>query len=240
MRAAVFATLLGLLPALAFGQPPDRAGLYQMAFQAPGVGPMRYALSLPRGFRPGQQHAFVLVLHPGGERFPYYGGAFLEQIVRPALGGLDAIMIAPDCPTSAWTDAAAERAVLALVRATLGQYDIDRRRVLVTGFSLGGRGTWFFAAHHGDLFTAAIPMAGSLGDDRAGDVADIPIYVIHSRDDEVVPFANSERAVEALRALGRAVEFEPLSGMTHFQMDRYVDALRRGGEWIGEQWKVRK
>lgn len=232
---AAVAAFLAATPAPA-PQSPSSPGLYRMAFQMPDGGTMRYALSIPRPYDARRPRPLVLVLHPGGERFPYYGGAFLEQIVAPALADLDAILIAPDCPANAWTDAVAERAVLALVRATLGGYEIDRRRILVTGFSLGGRGTWFLAARHADLFTAAIPIAGSTGDQQPEDLADIPTYIIHSRNDEVVPFAGSERVATALRELGRPVEFEPLSGPTHFQMGAYVDALRRAGRWVMARW----
>jgi predicted peptidase len=232
----VVIALLTFLGALLPGQQPSAPGLYQMAFQAPNIGVMRYAVSIPRGYTPRTKRPLVLALHPGGERFPYYGGAFLEQVVAPAVAGLGAILIAPDCPTNAWTDPAAERAVMALLRDVLANYDIDRRRILVTGFSLGGRGAWYLASRHSDIFTAAIPIAGSPGDLPLERLADIPTYVIHSRNDEVVPFEGSQLVVDGLRQLGRQVEFEPLSGITHFQMGGYVDALRRAGAWIATEW----
>ena len=73
---------------------------------------------------------------------------------------------------------------MALLQKVLAEYTIDRKRVLVTGFSLGGRGTWFMASHHPDLFTAAIPMAASTGDEPLERLATMPTYIIHSRADE--------------------------------------------------------
>ena len=156
--------------------------------------------------------------------------------MEAALKDLDAIMIAPDCPTRAWSDPASDQAVMALLENVLNEYAIDRRRVLVTGFSLGGRGTWFMASHHSDLFTAAIPMAGSPGDEPLERLATIPTYVIHSRADQVMPFEPSERVTRELEQRGRVVKFEALEGVTHFQMGGYVDALRRGGRWVAEHW----
>jgi predicted peptidase len=49
------------------------------------------------------------------------------------------------------------------------------------------------SARHPDVFTAAIPVAGSSGDEPLDRLGKIPTYVIHSRDDEVVPFAPDER-----------------------------------------------
>ena len=49
------------------------------------------------------------------------------------------------------------------------------------------------ASRHADLFTAAIPMAASPGDLPIDRLATMPTYIIHSRDDEVSPFAPDER-----------------------------------------------
>jgi predicted peptidase len=179
----------------------------------------------------------VLVLHSGGERFEHYGREFMKLLVQPALADLGAIMIAPDCPGDSWTDAGVDTAIVALVQQTLETWDIDRRRVLVTGFSMGGRGTWFMASRHPDLFTAAIPMAASTSGAAVDQLGTMPTYVIHSRDDQIVPFAPAERTAKELAAMGRPVRFDALWGLTHFEMFRYVDALKRGGRWISERWK---
>jgi predicted peptidase len=195
-----------------------------------------YAIALPDGFKAGEARPLVLALHPGGERTRYYGRAYAALVVRPAVSDLHAIIVAPDCPTQAWTDPAADRAVMALLEQVMKEYTVDRRRVLVTGFSMGGRGTWFMASHHADLFTAAIPMAASAGDEPADRLATMPTYIIHSRQDQVVPFAPAERNAQALTKMGRVVHFEPLSGLTHFEMGAYVPALRRAVRWIAERW----
>jgi dipeptidyl aminopeptidase/acylaminoacyl peptidase len=80
-------------------------------------------------------------------------------------------------------------------------------------------------------------MAGSPGDQDLDRLARIPTYVIHSRDDEVVPFEPTEKAVAELKRLQRTIEFEPLEGATHYQMGSYIDSLERGGEWIADRWK---
>jgi len=62
-------------------------------------------------------------------------------------------MVAPDCPNPRLGRIpAAEAAVMALIESVLSEYSIDRRRILVIGFSLGGQGTWFHESRHSDLF----------------------------------------------------------------------------------------
>ena len=128
---------------------------------------------------------------------------------------------------------------MALLENVLDNYAVDRHRILVTGFSLGGRGTWFMASRHPDLFTAAIPMAAAIGDEPLERLATIPTYIIHSRDDAVVPFAPAERIARQLEQMGRPVRFEALRGLGHFEMGGYIDALRQAGRWIVDRWNSR-
>jgi len=230
----VLAAMMGLLQ-----QQPSAPGIHRSTFPVPASAPMPYGISIPRGYNAKDPVPLVLALHPGGERMPYYGAAFVQQIVAPGLETLRAIIVAPDCPTRSWTDAASDQAVMALLEQVMRDYKIDRQRILVVGFSLGGRGTWFMASHHADLFTAAIPMAASTGDEQTDRLATMPTYVIHSRDDEVVPFTPAERNARALEKLGRTIKFEALQDIGHFQMGGYVESLRRAGRWVAEQWKSR-
>jgi predicted peptidase len=227
--------LLPMLVAL-LTQTPD-PGVHELVFDVPGGGEVLYGISIPNGYNPRKPHPLILALHPGGTRMQYYGSAFMQQIMAPGLSSLDAIVIAPDCPTRSWTDPVAEQAVLALIEHMLKSYSIDKRRILVAGFSLGGRGTWFMSSRHADLFTAAIPMAASTGDDPIDQLATIPTYVIHSRADDVVPFAPAERTARQLEKLGRPIKFEALSNVGHFAMGGYVESLRRAGRWIAERWE---
>jgi predicted peptidase len=198
---------------------------------------VRYAVSVPDGYDPAKPAPLVLVLHPGGERVPYYGAEFTRRMVEPALRQLRPIMIAPDCPTAAWSDAGADKTVMTLINDAIGAYAIDRKRVLVVGYSMGGRGTWYMASHHQDVFTAAIPMAASTRDLPIDQLGRQPTYIIHSRADEVVPFAPAERNARDLKKLGRDVQFEAVDDLTHFDMASYVDALRVAGRWVANRWK---
>ena len=208
----------------------------QRTFRAPDGSMMRYGLAVPGDYDASRPRPLVLALHPGGGGgTPFYGDGFMRNIFLPGLGELTPIMIAPDAPGGSWTDSRAEQAVMALMTAVRDEFAIDRRRVLVVGFSLGGGGAWYLSARHPDRFTAAIVMAGRTGEPLA-DLARIPTYVIHSRDDEVVPFGQAEDRARALERMGRPVSFDPLAGVGHFQMGGYLLALRRGGRWVSERW----
>jgi predicted peptidase len=216
---------------------PVAKGLHPLQADVPGVGEVLYAVSVPDGYRPSQPAPLVLVLHPGGQGPRHYGAQFMRMVVEPALRQLHPIMIAPDCPARDWSDAGCEKSVMTLIDGAMRSYQIDRRRVLVVGFSMGGRGTWYMAARHPDLFTAAIPMAASTRGLTIDQLGRQPSYIIHSRADEVVPFDPAEEIARDLKKLGREVHFEPLDDLTHFDMVSYVDALRQAGQWVSRRWK---
>ena len=211
----------------------------RVTFPIPDQDGMRYEIYLPVGVESSEPRPLVLALHPGGGRTPYYGGDFMRRIVMPALRDWNAIIVAPDAPTRAWTSDAAEGAVIGLLEQVQERYPVDPDRILVTGFSLGGRGTWFFATRHPEIFDGAIPIAGAVRDDPLDALGEMPIYVIHSRDDEVVDIASAREAVETLEADDHPVQFEELAGVGHYSMGAYIPSLEGAGQWMRDHWDAR-
>jgi len=179
----------------------------------------------------------VLALHFAGRVTPYFGGEFLASFIRPALDGLGAIIVAPDCTDSDWTRPRSEKDVLELLDRVMKIYAIDRKRTLITGYSMGGSGTWYLAARHQDLFPAALIMAGQPESTTAKVNWKIPLYVIHSRADQIIPFKPAENAVEKLKKRGIDVQFVPLDGVTHYQVSGFFAPLEAAVAWIGKAWQ---
>jgi predicted peptidase len=160
----------------------------------------------------------------------------LEQLAEPGLRRLGAILIAPDCPARDWANPESEKHVMALIEHILENYSIDRERILVTGYSLGGRGTWYMASSHPELFTAAIPMAGWPSDEMVEKIGNMPLCIIHSEDDEVVSMEPTSKAVKALEARGALVELITVRGVTHYQVPIFTKYLEKAARWVEEQW----
>ena len=222
-----------------FAQTQAAPRVTETVFELPGGGEMLYAISLPAGYDGGSDdpRPLILALHPGG-RSPYYGSSFMRQIVDPALRGWGAVIVAPDVPTRSWANEDSEEAVLALLNDVLENHTIDRTRILVTGFSMGGRGTWYLATRHADLFTGAIPIAASRGDDSLDGLGAMPVGLIHSPDDEVVPYGPAEETALLLAERGHPVQMIRLAGASHYMMGNYIAPLRTAGEWMKEQWQA--
>lgn len=227
--------LIMLLVVAAASVSAEEPGYHQRLFRTAEGIDMAYAISVPKGDQ-SVPRPLVLALHPGGERPPYYGSWFARLVVVPAVTDLAAIIVAPDCPTKTWAEPGADRAVMALLEKVIAEQNIDKRRVLVTGFSMGGRGTWYFSSQHPEFFTAAIPMAASTGEMPTETLAKMPTYIVHSRRDERVPFGPAEQNARELEKIGRVVTFEAVAELGHFQMGGYTPSLKRGVSWVVERW----
>src|SRR5262249_7901749 len=143
---------------------------------------------------------------------PYTGKDMIDAF-RSGLSGLGAIIVAPDALGGDWTSSQNEKAAVWLTRSALKSYAIDEKKGVITGFSLGGEGTWFIGSRHQDVFTGAIPVAAPVA---GGDVAwKIPVYVIHSDKDEVVSYNSASSHAEKVRQKGAKLEFKTVNGLDH-------------------------
>jgi predicted peptidase len=195
---------------------------------------LRFTLFIPDDYRGDRPFPLVVALHYGGEVTPFYGRNILEILVQPALAALGAIIVAPDALDRGWNDARDESAVLALMDHLTATLSIDRKRVLCTGYSMGGVGTWYMAGRHPDRFTAAIPIAGRPPE---GDFK-VPVYAIHGRQDQVMPLGPTEAYIARLKTAGATAELVVLDGPTHFQTERFVEPLRAAVPWIQRVWSA--
>jgi dipeptidyl aminopeptidase/acylaminoacyl peptidase len=97
-------------------------------------------------------------------------------------------------------------------------------------------GTWYLAARNQDKFAAAVPMAGLPQPDSADVKWETPLYVIHSRRDEIMSVGQTERVVRQLREKGVAVELVLLQDVTHYETNRFVQPLKAVVPWIKRVW----
>ena len=102
---------------------------------------------------------------------------------------------------------------------------------------MGGAGTWYLAARNPDRFSAAVIMAGWPPQAIEDIEWKIPLVIIHSRQDEIVPLQPTEDVVSTLQAKGAPVKLDVLDGITHFEMFRFVEPLRKTVSWVESVWQ---
>jgi dienelactone hydrolase len=235
-------TIQCLSPNSAAGQavgdsPALGPGLHRLILQRADEPPVHYAISIPRNYSSSTPVPLVLALHFGvGAGTTVGAGADVVRIlVGPALAELGAVIVAPDSLRGDWSSPENEKAVNALLDVVLSRYSIDKKKVVVTGFSMGGTGSWHFAEEFPERFSAAIPVAGRPPASAKG--WRLPVLAIHSHDDQVVPFGPDEKQIAELRRAGVNAKLIPLTGITHYETSRFQDALRQAIPWLREVWK---
>jgi predicted peptidase len=238
MAYAILSLLpIGLAAQVVRDSPALTPGLHNLELRRADEPAIRYAISIPRNYSPSTPVPLILALHFGvrGGDAAGAGGDLVQILVGPALAELGAIIVAPDSVRGDWSSPENEKAVNALLDMVLAKYSIDRKRVVVTGFSMGGTGSWHFAEKFPERFSAAIPAAGRPPASASG--WRLPVLAIHSRDDQVVPFDPTEARIAELQKAGVNAKLIPLTGITHYETYRFKDALRQAVPWLREVWK---
>lgn len=187
----------------------------------PVPGPLPALLYSPTGPQapPAAGWPLVLFLHGSGERGQDLERVRLHGLPRELDQGreLPAFVLAPQCPEGSGWDTGALAALLDRVEA---EFPTDPQRVLLTGLSMGGYGSWALALAQPERFAALVPVCGGGDPARAAEIGHIPQWVFHGALDEVVPPARSGEMVEALRACGAEVRFTLYPELGHTCWDR--------------------
>jgi predicted peptidase len=156
------------------------------------------------------RYPLLLFLHGSGERGN--GGSELQAVTRhgpPKLireGEWDAsrpfIVLSPQLPASQgrWE----VDSLHAFIDYAVETYRVDPDRIYLTGLSLGGHGTWMYAAAHPDRIAAAVPVAGDGRVIRKNgssycDLLEVPIWAFHGAEDPVVDPRGSMEPIRELR-----------------------------------------
>jgi predicted peptidase len=201
----------------------------------PSIG---YAISVPPGYNRATPSPLVLALHFGVQGGPSLnaGRDVLRLLIAPGLAGLGAVMVAPDVLNGGpWDTPQNDDAVLWLLDSVMRSYSIDPAKVIVTGFSMGGAGTWHFAAKYPDRFAAAVPVAGRPPATAAR--WRVPVFAVHSRSDRVVPIAATEKRIDELKRAGTRAELVALEVPTHYQTGAHAEGVQQAVPWLRQIWK---
>lgn len=192
---------------------------------------LRYLLWMPEpAGRPAAGWPLLIFLHGSGER-----GDDLAKVkangppkYAAAGAGFPFVLVAPQLGEGMAWDSAALEALRADLVARLG---LDPDRVLLTGLSLGGHGTWAYALDHPDRLAAIAPVCGVGDSERAGRIAHLPIWAFHGALDTVVPLAGGQEMVSAVRSAGGRVKFTVYPDVGHNAWDpAYADPALY--EWL--------
>lgn len=190
-----------------------------------GLSSLRYLLFLPERYDPRPQDAardveeaagwpLIVFLHGAGER-----GDDLKQVktygppmIVEGTPDFPFVVVSPQCPAEQYWEP--ER-LMALVDDVVASHWIDRRRIVLTGASLGAFGMWQTAFAYPDRFAALVPVCGWGNPAWAAVLRDVPVWMFHGEEDSVVPIDGSLEMLEAVLAAGGDARFTSFPGVGH-------------------------
>ncbi len=217
--------------------------LYQKHQYVSDGDTLPYRILYPEHYDKRVKYPLILVLHGAGER----GNDNEKQLVHGARLFVDptvrekypAIVVFPQCPTgNYWSSVNIQRGegqlaldfdydrpamwplthAIALVKQLIKDESVDRRRVYITGLSMGGMGTFEAVYRYPKTFAAALPICGG-GDTAHYKKVKLPFWVFHGSADNVVVVDYSRAMVQKLKELNVEVKYTEYPGVMHNSWD---------------------
>lgn len=211
-----------------------------------------YRVWLPAHYTKLHHWPVVLYLHGSAERG--------DDGLRPLSSGLPValerygerykcVVVVPQCAYGREWYGDMEQLAMTALEQSIREFHGDRRRVSVTGISMGGSGAWYFARHR-RRFAAVVPIAGYVvrtPDDPfptdvppdiariafaadpyatlAAEIGPTPVWAFHGAQDDAVPVRESRIMATVLRLGGGNVRYTEYPTGKHDVWDAvYADA----------------
>ncbi len=158
------------------------------------------------------------------------------------------VIVFPQCREGKfWAGEMNEQAFAALDRA-VEEFNGDEKRLYLSGFSMGGNGTWQIGLVHPGKFAALVPVAAGIAPASklspeileslpprlraaaispdphkvfAEGIGNTPVWAFHGSDDEAVPVTESRKIVEAFKNAGNQnVNYTEFEGVGHGSVEK--------------------
>jgi len=186
-----------------------------------------YALTVPGNYDPSRTYPVRFQLHGGvtmrhDNRPPASGGG-----IGALAGDVDQIYITPFAWDLSpwWTDGQVIN-LRETLDAVKRRYNVDENRVVVSGVSDGGTGTYYVAMRDTTPYAAFLPLNGFWGvlanhDMRVdgplfpGNLRDKPFFIVNGERDPLYPPDAVNPAIDHYRRIGVALEYHPQAGAGH-------------------------
>lgn len=164
-----------------------------------------YAVYVPTGYDPAKHWPCIVFLHGAGEcgsdgMRQTQVGLGPELIRHPDRWPFVVLMPQKPSVLTEWEEN--EPMIFAELAAVKREFSIDPQRVILTGLSQGGHGTWLIGGRHPEMWSCLAPICGyGHASTIAGRVAHLPIWAFHGEADDVVPTDQSRQIVKAIERI---------------------------------------
>lgn len=183
-------------------------------------------ISIPK-IEEGEKVPLIIALHWAGRGDTYQ--EYARCLAEPGLENLKGIIISPSAGDQYWWAPSNEARILRLVKLAKKHWPIDENKIIVTGYSNGAIGSWFFAREYPKVFSAAIPIAGSYQQISS---MRIPLYVIHGELDSLFHLKDAKIQIAQSIAKGSDIICIVAKDLSHYMGCAYVPYLKEAAKWV--------
>lgn len=194
-----------------------------------------FRIIVPEGASSSNLRPMVVRLHGAAQSGSATAHQSTSCLVEPAFEGKNVFILSPNSGGLLWSERANIDQILVLHDLVTNRFDIDTDKIVMTGYSDGGNGSWFFAQYAENLMSAAIPMATSyFVKDGTGSVVkiNVPLYIIHGSEDDLFPVELTKAYVDEHIAAGTDARFVVADGLVHNDPCAYEAELKKAVDWL--------
>jgi predicted peptidase len=235
---------LSLLVFIGLSVSAQDTSLYQRKeFVTADGNKLPYRILYPENYNKSKKYPLLLFLHGAGER----GNDNNKQLVHGSKlfladsnrKNFPAVVVFPQCPSeSSWAAIEIDRATqpfkikfdyskpanwplqaaVDLVKKLMNDEAVNKKRVYITGLSMGGMGTFETVYRNPGLFAAALPICGG-GDSASYKFLKTSFWIFHGDADAAVNVNLSRTMVATLKSLKIPVRYSEYPGVNHNSWD---------------------
>jgi predicted peptidase len=184
----------------------------------------KYIVFVPPDYKGDKEYPVILFLHGAGStgddgEKQIKGG--LAKAIRDKKQDFPFIVLFPQAHQKGWgaKGESAKRA-LAILEEVQKDYKTDKKRVYLTGLSMGGFGTWSLAAAYPERWAAIAPICGGGDPNTAAKIKDIPCWCFHGDADPTVKVERSREMIKALKDAGGSPRYDEYPDVKHNSWDK--------------------
>lgn len=187
-----------------------------------------YAIYVPTKPRPARGYGLTLLLHALFTNYNLYLSSRNQSEFAQA--GPGSIVLTPEArgPDGNYTGLSAADVFEAMADVA-AHYRLNPSRAALTGYSMGGIGTFQLGEQFPDLFGKAFSISGTDDTGMPANLRNLPILMWNMVADEEVPISGPEQTAASLNGLGYRYELDEFSPGEHntFALnDQYAPAAR--------------
>jgi predicted peptidase len=139
-----------------------------------------------------------------------------EAVAKPEnFSARPCFILAPQCPDENGWGGATGANFMKTLKDMMRHLPIDEDRVYLTGYSMGGYGTFAFLNDEPRMFAAGIPIAGGANVAIARNLKKTPLWIFHGENDDVVKPDDSRAIAKALEKMKAPAKYTEFPGEGH-------------------------